>query len=190
MLRWGLIPSWAKEAGIGARMINARAETLADKPAFRAAFRARRCLIAADGFYEWAACGQGPKQPYRIVLRAGGCFAFAGLWESWRDPAQPGQAAVESCTIITTTANCTLQPIHARMPVILDPADFGRWLDPRTAAADLRALLRPLPDETLTAYPVSTRVNSVANDDLDLLRPLDAAAAGAGAPGPAQGQLF
>ena len=155
--RWGLIPAWAKEASIGARMINARAEGVADKPAFRAAFRRRRCLVPASGFYEWQAQGRGAKQPYYITLADGGAMTFAGLWERWTDPA--AQRPVESYTILTTEANALLAPIHAkhRMPVILDPADFDSWLDP--AKGDPSGLLRPYPAEAMTAYPVSPEVN-------------------------------
>ena len=161
-LRWGLIPHWAKDARIGAKMINARAETVADTAAFREAYAKRRCLIVADGFYEWRRDGK-QKQPFRFVLADGGPFAFAGLWSRWRDPA--GET-IESCTIITTAANAVVAPIHARMPVILAPDNYARWLDP---ANDARPLLRPFPAEALTAYPVSPRVNAVRNDDAGLI---------------------
>ena len=166
-LRWGLVPYWAKDLSIGARMINARAESLAEKPAFRAAFRARRCLIPADSFYEWRKTPTG-KQPYRIGLDGGTpaempLFAFAGLWERW-DKAGDG-VPVESCTIVTTDANELLRPIHERMPVILAPADYAAWLDPATPLQVAYALLKPYPAEAMTAYPISTRVNSVRNDD-------------------------
>ena len=173
-LRWGLVPSWAKEAAIGNRMINARAETVADKPAFRAAFRRRRCLIAADGFYEWKT-ENGRKQPYRITRADAGPFAFAGLWERWKPPdAAQGTAPVESCTIVTTEANARLREIHPRMPVILDPAAFETWLNPGAAAEAARALLKPYPAEAMTAYRVSPRINSPSNDDPALIEPLDA----------------
>ena len=170
MLRWGLIPSWAKDAAIGGRMINARAETLAGKPAFRAAFRKRRCLLAADGFYEWRKRAGGPKQPYRIALEDGGPFAFAGLWARWRDPREG--AWVETCTIVTTGANTLLRPIHHRMPVILDPADHAAWLDPATAPEAAQKLLGPHAGAGLVAYPISLRVNKVANDDPAVIVPL------------------
>ncbi len=176
-LRWGLIPSWAKELGIGNRMINARAETIAEKPAFRAAFRYRRCLIPADGFYEWKT-ERGRKQPYRIVLESGAPFAFAGLWERWEGPkggVAGGEAAVESCTIVTTEANTRLQAIHHRMPVILAPETYDLWLDPATPGAQAQALLRPAPSEWFTAYRVSPKINSPANDDPALIAPLDEA---------------
>ena len=161
-LRWGLIPHWAKDAGMGARLINARAETVAEIPAFRDAYAQRRCLIVADGFYEWRRAGK-EKQPFRFTLTDGGPFAFAGLWSRWRSPA--GET-IESCTIITTQANALVAPIHTRMPVILAPEDHGRWLD---SANDGRPLLRPYPAEAMTAYPVSTRVNAVRNDDAGLI---------------------
>ncbi len=152
-------------------MINARAETLADKPAFRSAFRKRRCLVAADGFYEWRKRGSGPKQPYRIARADGGPFAFAGLWERWRDSG--AKTWVESCTIVTTEANALLRPIHPRMPVILDPADFDAWLDPAAPADAAQRLLRPYEGGfDLTARPISTRVNKVANDDPAVIEPL------------------
>jgi putative SOS response-associated peptidase YedK len=171
-LRWGLIPSWAKEPGIGNRMINARAETIAEKPAFRAAFRRRRCLIPADGFYEWKT-ERGRKQPYRIALEGGAPFAFAGLWERWAGSEEA--SAVESCTIVTTEANARLKAIHHRMPVILAPGAYEAWLDPATPGAEAQALLRPAPSEWFTAYRVSPKINSPANDDPALIEPLDEA---------------
>ena len=167
-MRWGLIPSWAKEAKIGYRMINARAETVAEKPAFRSAFRHRRCLVPADGFYEWRKLG-ATKQPYRITRADGVPFAFAGLWERWR---APDGAVIDSFTIITTVANDLLRPIHDRMPVILDPADFGPWLE----AGGVERLV-PYTDAKLEAVPVSTRVNSPKHDDPACIAPLDGDAA-------------
>lgn len=169
-LRWGLIPSWAKDLSIGAKMINARAETVAEKPAFRSAFKRRRCLVVADGFYEWQRGADGEKQPYVIGLDQEGPMAIAGLWEVWKDPA--GER-LESCTIITTAANKRLEAIHHRMPVILGRADFETWLtggddDPNT----LRALLRPYPEDRIKADPVSRHVNSVRNDDPRCLEPI------------------
>ncbi len=182
MLRWGLIPGWAKDPAIGSRMINARAETLAEKPAFRSAFRRRRCLVPADGFYEWRKQDKGPKQPYWIARPDGGPFAFAGLWERWRDPRDG--ARVESCTIVTTEANATLRPIYPRMPVILAPEAHALWLDPAAAPEALLALLRPAPEALLTPCAVSTRVNKVANDGPELIAPLaPAGAPEAGEPG-------
>jgi putative SOS response-associated peptidase YedK len=160
-IHWGLIPSWAKERAMGAGMINARAETLAEKPAFRSAFRARRCLIVADGFYEWQKTG-GRKQPHFIAFRDLRPFAFAGLWERWRGE---GGEVVESCTIVTTEANELLAPIHDRMPVILDPGDFASWIDPAEKGPEsIARLLRPYPPDQLQAYPVSFFVNNPAND--------------------------
>jgi putative SOS response-associated peptidase YedK len=162
-LHWGLIPSWAKERAMGARMINARAETLGEKPAFRSAFRARRCLIVADGFYEWQKLG-GRKQPYFIGFSDRRPFAFAGLWERWKGE---GSEHVESCTIVTTEANELLAPIHDRMPVILDPDDFATWTDPALHDTDrLSALLTPYAAGLLEAFPVSVLVNNPANDSL------------------------
>jgi putative SOS response-associated peptidase YedK len=168
-LHWGLIPSWAKERSIGARMINARAETVAEKPAFRSALRARRCLIVADGFFEWRKAGPR-KQPHYVRMRDRRPFAFAGLWERWAPGAED---VVESCVIVTTTPNEVLAPIHDRMPVILAPADFTRWLDPemRDAAAVL-PLLRPHPAEEMEAYPVGLQVNNPGNDDPACIAPL------------------
>ena len=163
MLRWGLIPSWAKDPEIGNRMINARAETVAEKPAFRAAFRRRRCLVVADGFYEWQRRPHNPKQPYFITLADGGPFGFAGLWERWEDRIEG--YPVESCTIVTTMANELLAPIHERMPVIIDRSDFNAWLDCSGNPAIAQALLAPYPVEPLSAYPISTRINNVKNDD-------------------------
>jgi putative SOS response-associated peptidase YedK len=160
-LHWGLIPSWAKDRSMGSRMINARSETAAEKPAFRAALKARRCLIVADGFYEWQRLGTR-KQPFFLALRDGRPFGFAGLWERW---AEGSAEPVESCTILTTSANDAIAPIHDRMPVILNAADHAAWLDPgiREPAA-LLPLLRPLPADAVRAYPVSLLVNNPAND--------------------------
>lgn len=173
MLRWGLIPFWADDPSIGNRMINARAESAAEKPAFRAAFKRRRCLLVADGFYEWKKPEEkgGRKQPYRVQLTSGEPFGFAGLWESWTNPED--QSVVESCTILTTDANDLCRPIHPRMPVILRPDSFAAWLDPETPSEDAQALLRPYPGDDLTAYPISTKVNNVANDGPELIAPLE-----------------
>ena len=176
-LRWGLIPSWAKDPGIGNRMINARAETVAEKPAFRTAFRARRCLILADGFYEWRREGAG-KQPYRIARPDGRPFAFAGLWERWQDP--EGGERIESCTIITTEANALLSDVHPRMPVILGAQDFDAWLVPGATPEAAQSLLKACPPGALFCYRVSTRINSPANDDLALIEPLEGEAQPAG----------
>jgi putative SOS response-associated peptidase YedK len=180
-LRWGLVPSWAKDLSIGARLINARAETLATLPAFRDAFQRRRCLIPASGFYEWRKDGKA-RTPFAIVPVDEPLFAFAGLWENWRDPstrAQDEAAAgadapwVRSCTIITAEPNALLAPIHNRMPVILPRDAWAPWLGETPAdAAALQALLTPYPAERMRVYPVSPRVNSVKNDDAGLIEPV------------------
>ncbi len=163
--QWGLVPSWAKDPGIGNQLINARAESLAEKPAFRSAFRRRRCLILADGFYEWRRkpeSGGRVKTPMYIRLKSGKPFAFAGLWEIWR-PAD-GEALL-SCTIITTTPNALLEEIHNRMPVVLRPDAYALWLDPTVQDPKvLSELLRPYPASEMEAYPVSTLVNNPKND--------------------------
>jgi len=161
-LRWGLIPSWAKDAAIGNRLINARSETAAEKPAYRAAFRRRRCLVVADGFYEWQRTGRA-KQPHFIHLRDDRPFAFAGLWETWEGPEE---GPIESCTLLTTEPNELIEPIHNRMPVILATEDYERWLDPAVQQPnELVPLLRPYPADQMAAYPVSTYVNSPSRDD-------------------------
>ena len=168
LMRWGLIPSWADDPEIGARMINARSETVAEKPSFRAAFKKRRCLIPADGFYEWQKTN-GAKQPFHIRLQNGRPFAFAGLWETWQGDGGP---EVRSCTILTTGANDLLAPVHGRMPVILDPENYDFWLDPDVQEAEpLTGLLEPYPSEAMEAYPVSRFVNSPSNDDPRCVEP-------------------
>ncbi len=169
-MRWGLVPFWAKELSIGSKMINARAETLAEKPAFREALKKRRCLVPADGFYEWKAKASGPKQPYRILLKDSDLFSFAGLWETWRDPANPDQA-VETFTIVTTAANEAVRPLHERMPVILEREREAEWLDAATgtAPARIQACLKAPPSEAIRYYPVSVLVNSPRNDREDLI---------------------
>ena len=165
LLRWGLVPSWAKDATTGSPMINARAETVAEKPTFRTAFRRRRCLIPADGYYEWQKVG-ARKQPYYIRLRDGQPFAFAGLWEGWRGGGAEGDQPLETCTIITTDANELSRPIHDRMPVILSVEDYDLWLDPGVEErAKLESLLQPYDPTRMAADPVSTFVNNVRNDD-------------------------
>jgi putative SOS response-associated peptidase YedK len=176
LMRWGLVPAWAKELGGGPPQINARAETLAEKPMFRTAYRRRRCLIPADGFYEWqadpnAAGSKAKKQPFYIHRPDQQPFAFAGLWESWRGPGGTSRdsdapVVLESCTIVTTSANRRLSALHDRMPVILSPLDYSSWLDPQNEdSASLSKLLTPCGDDELIAEPVSTHVNRVANDD-------------------------
>jgi putative SOS response-associated peptidase YedK len=161
-MRWGLIPSWAADPRIGNSLINARAETIASKPAFRSAFKSRRCLIPTTGFYEWVAvAGSKRKQPLHIRMRDGQPFALAGLWERWRD--EDG-TDVESCTIITTEANDLMRPFHDRMPVILAPADYGKWLDPATPADALQALLRPFPAKGMEAVLVGSYASNPRNE--------------------------
>ncbi len=163
-LRWGLIPSWAKDPAIGSRMINARAEGLADKPSFRAAFRRRRCLVPADGFYEWQALAGRRKQPYFIRLVSGVPLGLAGLWEHWKSPAGD---TVATFTIVTTAANAQLQGIHDRMPVVVARADQEEWL----SSPNPSALLAPWRGEPFALVPVSPRVNDLANDDPALIEP-------------------
>jgi putative SOS response-associated peptidase YedK len=159
-LRWGLIPSWADDPALGNRMINARSDTVADKPAFRHAFKAKRCLIVADGFYEWMKL-DGRKQPHFIHLKDDRPFAFAGLWDRWDKGGEP----IESCTIITTDANELMAPIHDRMPVIIPKADYDLWLDPAIKdSRKLQPLLSPFDPDEMDAYPVSTLVNRPSND--------------------------
>lgn len=172
-LRWGLIPSWSKGPESRYSMINARAETLENKPAYRNAFKHRRCLIPAEGYYEWHRTGAG-KQPYLIRRRDAQPFAMAGLWETWR---RNGLDPIESCTIIVTEANDSIRPIHDRMPVILDAADISSWLDPRNQGGQgLSALLRPAPPNEWTLVPVSKRVNDARNEGPEILEPIELAA--------------
>ena len=169
LMRWGLLPSWVKDPKAFTLLINARGESVCDKPAFRAAMKRRRCLIPADGFYEWKAEGDR-KQPYYVHAKSGAPLAFAGLWETWIGP---NGEELDTATIVTTEANRALEPIHHRMPVILAPESFDMWLD--TAQVDAIAacaLIRPAPEDLLEAYPVSTAVNRVVNDNAKLLEPL------------------
>ncbi len=169
MLRWGLIPSWAKEAKIGARMINARSETAAGKPSFRRSFQQRRCLIPADGFYEWKKQSHG-KQPYCIRTIDQSPFAFAGLWETWTDSTNE---IIESFTILTIHANDLISQLHERMPVILAQEHFEQWLDPQEKdVAKLQKLLQPYPSEQMSMFAVQKRVNSPRNDDPLCIEPL------------------
>lgn len=168
-LRWGLVPSWAKDAAIGNRMINARSETAAAKPAFRKPLCERRCLILADGFYEWKRDGSH-KQPYHIKRRDGEPFAFAGLWEHW---APADGRPLETCTILTTAPNEVVRPIHDRMPVILPSGAYGAWLDPILRdVPTLQALLAPYSADAMIAFPVSTWVNNPAHDGPECVLPL------------------
>jgi len=167
---WGLIPSWAKDPTIGSRMINARGETIGEKPAFRGAYKYKRCLIPTSGFYEWKSQpGTKVKVPYFIQLKSGQPFAFAGLWDEWHSP---DGALVRSCTIITTEPNSMMAQLHNRMPVILQPGNYTRWLDqtPQTPQM-LQPLIAQYPAEAMTAHAVSTLVNSPANDRPELIQP-------------------
>lgn len=166
-LRWGLVPFWAKDPKIGYRMINARAETVAGKPAFRAAYRQRRCIVPADGYYEWREEGDG-KQPYFVFAEAGHCFGIASLWERWSREDE----TVESCTLITCAANGRLAEVHDRMPVVLPPETYARWLDPAAPPETLAALLVPAPPDMLAFQAVSKTVNSPRNDSPACIEPL------------------
>jgi putative SOS response-associated peptidase YedK len=168
LFRWGLIPRWAKDAKIASRLINARSETLAEKPSFKQAYQRRRCLVLADGFYEWRKRGK-VRIPQRFVLRGREPFAFAGLWESW---SPPGGDEIHSCTIITTAANVLVAPVHDRMPVILPRDAHDAWLDPEPRAPEtLRDLLHPYPSAEMESYEVSTAVNSVRADGPECIAP-------------------
>ena len=165
LMKWGLIPRWAKDTAMASKMINARAETAHEKPTFKPALKHRRCLIPADGFYEWKKNGGG-KQPFFIRLKEEKPFAFAGLWDRWEGQIGDEESTIESCTILTTSANDLMKPLHDRMPVILDPRDYDLWLDPAVEDADkVRPLLVPYPPALMTSFPVSTHVNSPRYDD-------------------------
>ena len=175
LLRWGLIPFWAKDASIGFKTINAMSETAADKPAFRDAMRQRRCLIPADGFYEWRKAGTKEKQPHSFAMIDDSTFAFAGLWERWRNPA--GEF-IETCTILTTKPNSLVSDVHDRMPVIVSPDDYELWLDPGFAdVAALADCLQPFDPRLMKKYPVSTPVNRADNDDEECAREVPIASA-------------
>ena len=167
VLRWGLIPPWANDPQIGSRMINARSETAPEKPSFRRAFRERRCLIPADGFYEWQRTN-GAKQPFYIHMEDGRPFAFAGLWESW---GRGNEGEIRTCTILTTGANAVVGEIHERMPVIVAPDAYDVWLDPSSERDELTGLLAPYPEDEMEAYPVSRFVNSPSNNDPRCVEP-------------------
>ena len=170
LMRWGLIPAWSKDSSAAASMINARSETAATKPAFRDALKFRRVLIPADGFYEWMRAGK-IKQPYCFEVNAGELFAFAGLWERWKDPSGNW---VKSCSILTTTPNAVTSAVHDRMPVILHPDSYDLWLDPgMTNLAAASELLKPFDALLMRYYPVSTRINSVVNDDPECSAPVE-----------------
>lgn len=167
-LKWGLVPSWAKDPGIGNQLINARGETVAEKPAFRQAFKQQRCLVLADGFYEWKREGKA-KQPYYIRFKDNRPFAFAGLWERCEKQDSP----LETCALITTGPNALMEPIYTRMPVILVAKDYDDWLDPSLQTVErLNALLRPFPAEDMEAYPVSPIVNNPRNDQPECVMPV------------------
>lgn len=171
-LKWGLVPAWSKDAAGGARLANARGETVASKPSFRAAFRSRRCVVPADGYYEWQSLGRA-KQPWRFVRPDGGWLMLAGLWERWSDPARPADSsALETFSLITTTPNGVAAAVHDRMPVLLADAEVEVWLNADTTPSALQDLIRPSPEDQLRVYPVSTRVGSPAHDDPGCIEPL------------------
>jgi len=167
LMRWGLIPSWAKDSSVAAKMINARSETAATKPAFRDALKSRRGLILADGFYEWMRTGRA-KQPYCFEVNDGALFAFAGIWDRWK---RPDNTWIKTCSILTTTPNAVTATVHDRMPVILEPESYDLWLDPgMTDVQVVSELLKPYDAKSMRSYPVSSRVNHVANDDVECSR--------------------
>jgi putative SOS response-associated peptidase YedK len=168
---WGLIPSWAKDPEIGNRLINARGETLAEKPSFRGSYKYKRCLVLTDGYYEWKSTpGSKTKVPYFIHLKTSKTFAFAGLWDEWQSPEG---SSIRSCTIVTTAPNNLMAAIHNRMPVILHSKDYAEWLEPLPQTAEkLNPLIKDFPAELMEAYPVSTLVNSPANDRADCVLPV------------------
>lgn len=169
LLRWGLVPFWAKDAKMAYSTINARAEEAASKPAYREALKRRRCLVPADAFYEWQRLDPKTKRPFAFALASGEPYAFAGLWESWRPKASADAAPLETFTILTTDPNELMEPVHNRMPVILEPKDYDRWLDPGDPARLPVDLLRPYPAGRMKAWPVSDRVGNVRNNDPALL---------------------
>lgn len=169
LLKWGLIPHWAKDPGIGLKLNNARAESLAEKPSFRDAFKRRRCIVPASGFYEWKTKASG-KQPYHVRLKSEEPLALAGLWESWRDP---DGTVVRTFCIITTEANALMTKIHERMPVLLQPGDFTRWLDPQIPGTELGGLIGPYPAELMEAWPVSRAVSRANNEGADLMKRIE-----------------
>ena len=167
LLKWGLVPSWSKDPSIGARMINARSETVAEKPSFRSAFKKRRCIVPSSGFYEWQKV-EGKKEPYFVSLRDKRPFGIAGLWESWEGP----DGFLETCTLLTTSANELVHTIHERMPVILSRDDYGRWLDMNSKPDELQGLLHPYSSEMMEMYRVDKLVNSPKNDDPSCIAPV------------------
>ena len=180
LFRWGLVPHWAEDPAVGNRLINARAESVATRPAFRDPFLQRRCLVPAQGFYEWKKFGRA-REPWLIRLKGGATFAFAGLWDRW----SRGEGnAIESCALITTSANALVAKVHGRMPVLIDRGAYDLWLDPRASEDDLRALLAPFSADLMEAFPVSPRVNGTDVDDAELARPVTPE------PDPGQMRLF
>ena len=170
--KWGLVPWWATDASIGARMCNARGDTVASKPSFRSAFGARRSLLPAEFFYEWQTLeGKKTKQPWCIALRDGEPFALGAIWESWTPRDDPGAEAMVTCAIITTEPNEVMAPIHDRMPVIINPADYDRWLDPHISLDEAQALVKPF-DGAMRAWRVSTRVNKITNGGGENIEPV------------------
>jgi putative SOS response-associated peptidase YedK len=169
-LRWGLVPNWARDPALGSRMINARSETVHEKPAFRRAIRSRRCIVPAQGFYEWQTTTTAGKQPFYLSMRDGSPLAFAGIWETWQSP---DGANLETFAILTTGANSLMAPIHDRMPVMLQRHDFDLWLDlTQLDPHELRRLYQPFPAELMQSWRVSRLVNSTANDSEECIRPL------------------
>jgi putative SOS response-associated peptidase YedK len=172
MLRWGLVPSWAKDPSIGSKLLNARAETAAEKPSFSGSFRRKRCVIPADGFYEWRKLQDGRKQPMRIRLKDSPLFVMAGLYDTW---IRPDGSKLHTCTILTTEPNELMASIHNRMPVILHKEQIMDWLDPEMGdVGRLHEMLRPFPADRMTAYAVKTTVNNVKNDSIDCILPVEA----------------
>lgn len=169
LLRWGLIPSWSKDESIATKLINARGETVAEKPSFRSAYKGRRCIVPASGFYEWKAI-TGGKQPYYIHSANDELFGFAGLWERWT---KPDGEPLDTFTVVTTDANDVMKPLHDRMPVILLPEDYGLWLAKGTESELVRQLILPFPSSTLRIHPVSKTVGNVRNDGPELIVPVD-----------------
>ena len=169
LLRWGLVPHWAKDPSLGNKLNNARGESVAEKPSFREAFKRRRCLIPANGFYEWKTGGKA-KQPYYISLKAREPITMAGLWESWQGP---DGKLLRTCCVVTTGANAVMARIHDRMPVILGEADWADWLDPAVPAEAARTMLGPCPDDWIRTYPVSRAVSAVRNEGVELIEPIE-----------------
>jgi len=171
LVRWGFVPSWAKEIDAHGILINARAESILQRASFKNAMKRRRALFMASGFYEWQNQGRGPKQPFYITQKSGEPFAIAGIWEHWMSK---DGAELETAALITVEANSDIRPIHNRMPALLAQKDYDLWLDDETTPEDAQSLLKPAPDDALASWPVSTRINAVTNDSAALTRPLDA----------------